>query len=305
MLLDQLKALSDETRVRIVTILRHYELTVNELVGVLDMGQSRISRHLKILSDSKLVTSRREGLFVYYTYTKNEDSSIIEDLGRRLDEETQTEDLDSCEKELVKRKEKTREFFDEIAHNWGELKKEILGDFDLIEVVKEVISRYDCHTIADLGCGNGDLAFELADICEHLIGVDYSLQMLEAAKSRFGGRRHVPDFRIGDIEHLPMSDGEADCAIMNLVLHHMPKPAYAVREVSRVLGEEGIFLLLEFDVHSNSMLCSRLGDRWAGFSKDELDQWISDAGFIVVNYTLVHVKQELNVHIYYSKKSKE
>ena len=53
------KALSDETRLRLVHILLHYELSVNELVSILDMGQSRVSRHLKILTEAGLLTSRR------------------------------------------------------------------------------------------------------------------------------------------------------------------------------------------------------------------------------------------------------
>ena len=44
------KALADETRLRLLRILLHHELSVNELVSILKMGQSRISRHLRVLS---------------------------------------------------------------------------------------------------------------------------------------------------------------------------------------------------------------------------------------------------------------
>ena len=60
------KALSDETRLRLLRILLSHELSVNELVTVLEMGQSRISRHLRILTDAGLLTSRRDGLWVFY-----------------------------------------------------------------------------------------------------------------------------------------------------------------------------------------------------------------------------------------------
>ena len=46
------KALADETRLRLLRILLHHELSVNELVSILKMGQSRISRHLRVLSDA-------------------------------------------------------------------------------------------------------------------------------------------------------------------------------------------------------------------------------------------------------------
>ena len=61
------KALSDETRLRLVCILKKYELSVNELVSILEMGQSRVSRHLKILTEAGLLSSRRDGLWVFYS----------------------------------------------------------------------------------------------------------------------------------------------------------------------------------------------------------------------------------------------
>lgn len=60
------KALADETRLRLLNLLREQELNVNEIVAILEMGQSRISRHLKILSESGLLQSRRDGLWVFY-----------------------------------------------------------------------------------------------------------------------------------------------------------------------------------------------------------------------------------------------
>ena len=53
------KALADETRLRMVRLLVRGSLNVNEMIGILNMGQSRVSRHLKILAEAGLVTSRR------------------------------------------------------------------------------------------------------------------------------------------------------------------------------------------------------------------------------------------------------
>ena len=69
--LAHFKALADETRLRLVRILHTHELSVNELVGILDMGQSRVSRHLKILSSTGLLQSRRDGLWVFYSVVKS------------------------------------------------------------------------------------------------------------------------------------------------------------------------------------------------------------------------------------------
>ena len=59
-------ALSDETRLRLLDLLRAGEQCVCDLTDSLDTGQSRLSFHLKVLKDAGLVTDRREGRWVYY-----------------------------------------------------------------------------------------------------------------------------------------------------------------------------------------------------------------------------------------------
>ena len=65
-LLAVLKALGDGTRLRLVALLAQAELTVQELTEALGMGQSRISRHLKILADAGLLAVQRQGTWRYY-----------------------------------------------------------------------------------------------------------------------------------------------------------------------------------------------------------------------------------------------
>ncbi len=60
------RALSDETRLRLVNRLRDGEQCVCDLTDALDTGQSRLSFHLKTLKDAGIVTDRRAGRWVYY-----------------------------------------------------------------------------------------------------------------------------------------------------------------------------------------------------------------------------------------------
>lgn len=62
----QFRALSDETRLRIVDQLRGGEQCVCDLMASLDLGQSLLSFHLKTLKDAGLVTDRRDGRWAYY-----------------------------------------------------------------------------------------------------------------------------------------------------------------------------------------------------------------------------------------------
>ena len=66
-ILDQLAALADPTRARLLLVLERQPLTVSELCDVLDLPQSTVSRHLKLLGDQGWLTKRREGTKHYYS----------------------------------------------------------------------------------------------------------------------------------------------------------------------------------------------------------------------------------------------
>ncbi len=61
------KALADETRLRILNLIAHRELCVCQIVDVLELGQSKVSRHLAHLRNAGLVSDRRDGLWMYYS----------------------------------------------------------------------------------------------------------------------------------------------------------------------------------------------------------------------------------------------
>ncbi|MDW8321907.1 MAG: metalloregulator ArsR/SmtB family transcription factor [Armatimonadota bacterium] len=79
-----LKALSDETRLRLTKVLMQGEFCVCELVDALEVEQSNLSRHLAVLKNAGLVRDRRRGLWVYYTVAEEATEQlrgILEALG--------------------------------------------------------------------------------------------------------------------------------------------------------------------------------------------------------------------------------
>ena len=66
-LLNIFKALSDETRVRMLKLLEGGELCICKIMEVLEMKQSRVSRHMGILKNARLVKDRRDGKWVHYS----------------------------------------------------------------------------------------------------------------------------------------------------------------------------------------------------------------------------------------------
>ncbi|MFW6315391.1 MAG: ArsR/SmtB family transcription factor, partial [Desulfohalobiaceae bacterium] len=176
------KALSDETRIRLYYLLLHYEFSVNEIVQVMEMGQSRISRHLKVLTESGLLISRRDGSYVYYQGARSRDLYHLTEfiLQWAREQELFHADLERAQRIFHERKERTRIFFNSVADYWHLLKKEILGDFDLSPILRQWSTS--CEVAVDLGCGTGDDLLQLAELAQKVIGVDSSLKMLDRTR---------------------------------------------------------------------------------------------------------------------------
>lgn len=279
-LLTQTKALADETRLRLLGVLAVHELNVGEIVQVLDMGQSRISRHLKILMDAGLVACQRHGLWAFYSSSSANGSgallcAVLEGL-KDLPEHRQ--DLERAAQVLNDRRLSTTRFFDSVASDWNRLSREMLGDFDLGPAIIKSLAASEKGTVVDLGCGPGLLLGHLAKAAGRVIGVDNSPRMLDAAGKLLPEGPEV-SLRIGDLEHLPLRDGEADAAIMSLVLHHLPAPQDGIAEMGRVVRPGGRAVLADFLLHDNETLRTRYGDRWLGFSPHDLHVWLERAGF--------------------------
>ena len=298
-LVTQLKALADETRLRIFNLLLKHELNVNEIVAAMEMGQSRVSRHLKILSDSGLVSSRRDGLWAFYRAAG--DNYHSGDFRRLMEsDETLAGDILRLEEKLLEKAREKTLFYDSIAPEWDSLKSGIIGG---VHIPDEILSRLaPCGVAADLGCGTGELLPLLSGKAGRVIGVDRSPRMLEEARARMSGNGKNIELRIGELEHLPMRDGEADTAVVNMVLHHLTSPLDGIREAARVLKGGDRLIIADLDKHEREEMRGRYGHRWLGFSAAEMESWLSEAGFIVEEAARFDTGRGLTVALYAASK---
>lgn len=296
------KALADETRFRLFMLLLHHEFNVNEMVQALNMGQSRISRHLKILTESGVLTSRRNGSFVYYHAVINEDNkALIEYLQQGLDNTPSLqEDLQRAEAIYAERKERTAQFFQDVAQEWDELKNEILGPVDLNALIAQEVAPG--QVAVDLGCGTGELALTLERKAKKVIGIDSSPGMLDQARKRCVHNGHNVELRLGELEHLPLGDGKADIAVASMVLHTLSVPAAGIREAGRVLKGGGRLVLVDFDKHDRPDVRERFGGPWMGLATDEVHQWLEDAGFVLQRTEQIAVKNGLCINMFVADK---
>ncbi len=277
--LARFKALSDPMRLRIIHLLLHMELNVNELVAVLRAGQSRVSHHLRLLAAGGLVTYRRHGLWTFYSASGNGDGgaflrAVRDFLGDTAENQA---DLEAARTVVQQRESETTRFFDNIAEDWDALRREIFGECDLETLIFNALPPAD--TGVDLGCGTGDLIPVLLKRCRRVIGVDNSPRMLESAHRRFHHRSSQVDLRIGGLRHLPLRDAEADLAIIHMVLHHLDEPARVFSEANRVLKPGSPFLIVDFLRHDREEMRQRYGDRWLGFDHEQIAAWLQQTGF--------------------------
>ncbi len=297
------KALSDGTRLRLLNLSLQHELNVNEIVRILEIGQSRVSHHLKILTEAGLITHRRDGLWVFYSAVKDGPGiEFIHSVRYLLDRNGQyDQDLSTAAALIAERSERTKRFFDSVAGRWEGLKKEILGDVDINRRICD--SLPEGGTVVDLGCGTGDLFPVLLQKADHVIGVERSSKMLEEARKSYGSKPETVDIRVGELEHLPLRDGEADTAITNMVLHHLPEPRRALQEANRILRKHGTLLIVDLIQHEDESMREAFGDHWLGFQPNVLESWLHEFGFDIIRNERFDLKKKgLEGFIIHTKK---
>ncbi|HCY84307.1 MAG TPA: ArsR family transcriptional regulator [Desulfobacteraceae bacterium] len=297
-IIKQFKALSDPTRMRLLNILNRFELNVNEIVSIVDMIQSGVSRHLKILLEAGLLKSRKDGSFIYYSANGTEATRELIHLActQVSDDPLYVQDLNRAEQSLTLRKNRTKRFFRTVAPQWDRLKKEVLGEFNLNDRIKARISPGNC--IADLGCGTGELLHSLMDIdAKSFIGVDASPEMLEQARVKLPDISSL-ELRLGEVENLPMRDQEVDLAVMSMVLYHLVEPERSFQEIFRVLKPGGRFILADFLSHNMEEIKEVIGGAWLGFSPNQINDWGRANGMNVTDSEIFPVENGLTISLY-------
>ena len=278
---DDLTALADATRSRMLLLLERNELTVSELCAVLQLPQSTVSRHLKTLADARWVTSRREGTSRYYTLALDDRAATTRRLWSLLREQVSgtpgaDQDARRLKGILARRQSKSQEFFESAAGQWDKLREEMFGAASHLQALPGLLD--DEWTVGDLGCGTGQVAAVLAPFVARVVAVDRSEEMLQAARRRLRDARNV-EVRRGELEALPIADATLDAATLLLVLHHLPDPAAALGEAARVLRPGGRLLIADMLPHDREEYRQQMGHVWLGFDGDHMRRLLETAGF--------------------------
>ena len=286
---DRLGTLADPTRSRVLLLLESTELTVGELCQVLQLPQSTVSRHLKILADEGWVTVRDSGASRLYTLVPARLDPGARRLWNVVREQVSAgagaqQDARRRESVLSSRRVKIVSFFKNAAATWDTMRAALIGArTDLLALLDLLDDKW---VVGDLGCGTGVLSEAVAPAVRRVIAVDESGAMLTAARRRLAPLDNA-DVRTGSVEKLPIKDGELDVALLFMVTHFVLEPAKVLAEVRRVLKPGGRLLLMDLTAHEHDEYAQELGHIWQGFTEEQVRAWVKNAGLTTARYRVL------------------
>ena len=286
-IVKSLRLLADETRLRLLLLLRGQELSVVEIQEVLGMGQSRISSHLAQLRQAGLVIDRRAGKNIYYALADNGAHSqlrpIIQAAAKELPEAAR--DQAALKVALRKRDDRAREYFNQLAGKFG---RAYCPGRTWDGVAHLLFALVPEMVIADLGAGEGTLSQLLAKRAKQVIAIDNSEKMVEfgAALAKKHGFKNL-EYRLGEIEDPPIPAGSVDLALLSQALHHAANPQHAVNAAFHILKKGGRVAILDLLQHQMEETRELYADRWLGFSEANLHHFLEAAGFDKIEVAVV------------------
>jgi ubiquinone/menaquinone biosynthesis C-methylase UbiE len=290
-ILKSLRLLADPNRLRILLLLAAEELSVAELQEILGLGQSTISTQLSQLKSAGLIEDRRAGknnLYRLQHPAANNVLPVIRQAAAEIPEAAQ--DQSALQLTLRKRQDKSRAFFDEMAGRFG---KEYVPGRSWKGLSEALLKLMPPMVIADLGAGEGTFSLLLAQRAKMVIAIDNSEKMIEYGTS-LAEKQGITtlEYRLGDLESVPIEDGSVDLAFFSQSLHHALHPGRAIGEAWRILKSGGRIAVLDLVKHRFEEARELYADTWLGFSEVELESLLQEAGFANVQTDLVHKESE-------------
>ena len=281
-ILSALRAAGEPTRLRILGLLGHGELTVTELTQILRQSQPRVSRHLRLLSEAGLLDRFREGAWVFYRLIE---TGPVAHLARTIvdlipeDDLEHQRDLERLADVRAARAEAAAAYFRANAPHWDKIRSLYVPEEEVERRLLAVLDELEVKDLLDIGTGTGRILEVFAPHIERGLGIDLSPEMLTVARTSLaaGDLAHC-QVRLGDMYDIPAANESFDLVIFHQVLHFADDPALAIREATRVLRPGGQALIVDFAPHECEFLRDEHQHRRLGFADEEVTGWAESAG---------------------------
>lgn len=304
-LLSALRAAGEETRLRILGLLLHGELTVSEVTQILSQSQPRVSRHLKLLSEAGLIMRFQEGTWAFYRLADDgEAGALTRTIVERIPEQSiqHKRDLERLSDIRAARAALAAQYFSQNADNWSQIRKLHVPEAEVEAQLLELAKGENIKNLLDVGTGTGRILEIFAPHIEKGIGIDLSQEMLAVARANFSEHniKHC-QARQGDMYNIPVPSASQDGVVIHQVLHYADQPDEVLREAARVLKDGGALWVVDFAPHEMEELRDHHAHRRLGFSEDEMLFWAKNAKLDPV-VTKRLVADHLTVKIWQFKK---
>ena len=277
--LDSLSALNDCARLRILRILSTQELSVGEVADVVQLPQSTVSRHLKLLLGAGFVARRTVGTTGLYRVASTMTAEATELWKIAIANSNHLPGANDDEERLVavlaQRHSDSRTFFKNVGSDWEAVRRDLFGDRFTSTALLSLLDP--SLRVVDIGCGIGNAASLVAPYVHSVVGVDREQSMLTQAKQRPDLASNI-EFIEGDANDLPLKSGSLDVALFCLVLHHIEPAQEAIQEACRVVRNCGRILIIDMQRHSHDEYQQTMGHVHKGFSKANIEKLATDSG---------------------------
>ena len=283
-LLQGMRAVAEPTRLRVLALCAHAELTVTELTQILGQSQPRVSRHLKLLVEAGLLDRFREGTWAFYRMSETQACAT---LGRTIvdlipeDDLTITRDLERLEAVQTARAQQAAEYFRDNAARWDQIRSLHIDDAEIESAMLTLLKPDSVGALLDIGTGTGRMLIVYGTQATRAVGIDLSREMLSVARVNLdsAGLRNC-QVRLGDMYQLPVASESFDSVTIHQVLHYADAPAEVIAEAARALRPGGRLIVADFMPHHEEALREEHAHRRLGFSDAEISGWLRRAQLI-------------------------
>lgn len=281
------KAGGDPLRLNVLRALANDSFGVLELARIFAIGQSGMSHHLKVLAQADLVATRREGNAIFYRralpHTDLLGGKLHAALLEEVDNLTLPADVQSRIAQVHgQRAAASQDFFSRVADKFRAQQDLIAGLAQYRESVLALLDKLGFDpgaTALEVGPGDGGFLPDLARRFHQVTALGNSPAMLELAR-QLCAREHLGNVSLRLADALDDAGLQADCVVLNMVLHHFAAPADALKQMAGLLQPGGSLLVTDLCSHNQSWAREACGDLWLGFEQDDLARWATAAGLV-------------------------
>ncbi|WP_345115279.1 ArsR/SmtB family transcription factor [Bartonella jaculi] len=258
-----LKTMAEASRLRILALLYHEDLTVSDFTFILGQSQQRVSRNLRLLYEAQLIERYQKGGRVYFKLCRgclSKKDIVMAALSALPEHDLMLVHDLTCLVDIKKQRlNKRKKDFLQNATQRDVLRLSYVAESAVESALHEIIGDKPFETMLDIGMGTGSVSKLFSGLYTHAVEVTLD----------------------SDILHLSVGNITFDLVVLHWVLHCLNGPHIAFKEIARVLRPNGRLLIVDFVHHKVASSHSSHVHMSLEFSDSQIEQWLKNAGLVL------------------------